>query len=634
MPDKRDIARRNLLTVVDALGIGARWVFYERLKESDEDSWKNKVYKRINSDINSFQKINYLEEKEAKDLLNNLEKIARNELKKEIALMQEVFNVKDLNLKDWDTEVKNAKEKGSFSSKFWLNFIRGYNDIANGRDIYARNLNRILADDQAARDRDPTKKGTIAKNTIAEFFPGYFKARWRYYFTYNKKVQDSITKEIDSIAKGASEEQIKINIAKIIDDAYEKAIKATIKGWLNSSDFQNGVMIRGQENGLQDTQAYKQVYEWLLTLEKDIDLNNDFVKAIYNTYELDEFKKIIEDTLKETKIAKGISASLSKQIADKVKLPYTSYEKGEMSEELLTVISEHMLKDALPSGSIYNAVIKRAGSAGAKPDIVWSFSLPKDQKFITDEIDNAYKSVVGSKDEQKEQRNINSSKRLKNMEKHKELVKALANTKGFMVYVNAKDYTIFDGFRGYHAGSPISLNTYQAILEKTKYPENWIRKIIGAVRQTLNGAIGGESFKRSQKVHSHIALTIATFLFDDVDTIGDEMSNGTNHVHLFNLNGIYLPLSLILYLLYFSFIKSIKAIKEGNSGVSSTMKINRGNLVTVKISGLENIKYKSDSEYEVNWWNKQRDEAMRDITVTIDFLRGIKQILDMFADYQ
>lgn len=631
MPNRLDTRRRNLISAAEKHGMGAGWVFYERLKESEEDSWKNKIYEIINSDINSFQKINYSEEKEAKDLLINLEKIARNELKKEIALMQDVFNVKDLNLKDWDTEVKNAKEKGSFSSRFWLNFIRGYNDIANGRDIYARNLNRILADDQAARDKDPTKKGTIAKNTIAEFFPGYFKARWRYYFTYNKKVQDDITKEVESITEGVSEKQIKINIAKIIDNAYEKAIKATIKGWLNSSDFQNGVMIRGQENGLQDTQAYKQVYEWLLTLEKDIDLNNNFVKAIYNTYELDELKKIIEDILKETKITKGISASLSKQIADKVKLQQTGYEKGEMSEELLTIISEHMLNDALPSGSIYNAVVKRVGSSGAKPDIIWSFSFPEDHKSITNKIDNAYKTVIRlSKDEQ----NINSSNRLKNMEKQKELAEALTNTKGFMIYVNAKDYTIFDGFRGYHAGSPISLNTYQAILKKTKYPENWIRKIIGAVRQTLNGAIGGESFKRSQKIHSHIALTIATFLFDDVDTIGDEMSNGTNHVHLFNLNGIYLPLSLILYLLYFSFIKSIKAIKEGNSGVSSTMKINRGNLVTVKISGLENIKYKSDSEYEVNWWNIQKDEAMRDITVTIDFLRGIKEILDMFADYQ
>jgi hypothetical protein len=46
-----------------------------------------------------------------------------------------------------------------------------------------------------------------------------------------------------------------------------------------------------------------------------------------------------------------------------------------------------------------------------------------------------------------------------------------------------------------------------------------------------------------------ISKNIAYLLFDDFNTIGAGLENGVNAIHLVNLNGLFIPISAILYAL-------------------------------------------------------------------------------------
>jgi hypothetical protein len=42
-------------------------------------------------------------------------------------------------------------------------------------------------------------------------------------------------------------------------------------------------------------------------------------------------------------------------------------------------------------------------------------------------------------------------------------------------------------------------------------------------------------------------LNIAAFLFDDFTSIGDVNMSGANALHIFDLNGVFVPLSVLLF---------------------------------------------------------------------------------------
>jgi hypothetical protein len=87
---------------------------------------------------------------------------------------------------------------------------------------------------------------------------------------------------------------------------------------------------------------------------------------------------------------------------------------------------------------------------------------------------------------------------------------------------------------------------------------------IGAIEQLAQGAIGQNESKGDYA--DIISKNISYLLFDDFNTIGAGMTNGPQSVHLMNLNGMFVPISAILYALgdALSQEESIKGIVKTN----------------------------------------------------------------------
>ena len=127
----------------------------------------------------------------------------------------------------------------------------------------------------------------------------------------------------------------------------------------------------------------------------------------------------------------------------------------------------------------------------------------------------------------------------------------------------------------------------------------------------MSGAIGEEMKSDFQ---DWIAEDIAYFLFDDFDTIGLPQPSGTS-IHIFNLDGILVPMSFFLWLL-------AEAIEKGTR--------NPHDIVKAQInSGI--IKWTEEqSVYTKEMWVEQKNDALNNITISVSFLQDFKNIMKEF----
>ena len=125
-----------------------------------------------------------------------------------------------------------------------------------------------------------------------------------------------------------------------------------------------------------------------------------------------------------------------------------------------------------------------------------------------------------------------------------------------------------------------------------------------------------------------LARNVAYLLFDDVDQIGIENQSGTNALHVMNLNGIYIPISLILFSL-------ADAIDEANESTAR-------NLVRIKITD-ESILFKTAAEQR-KWekqnnaspydaWVYQRTVALNSTKVQAHFLKNFQELIQTYITH-
>jgi len=134
---------------------------------------------------------------------------------------------------------------------------------------------------------------------------------------------------------------------------------------------------------------------------------------------------------------------------------------------------------------------------------------------------------------------------------YKELNRHLARMDdGFIVYTNAKDYSLIkdkgDGsyfFKGFSAGEAISLGTLEGVIERTP---GGSADIIGQIMNTMDGAIWAG---KQGELEAELCSKMAYLLFDDVMTIGKTTAASGRAIHLTLLDGVYIPLSYMFFLM-------------------------------------------------------------------------------------
>lgn len=176
---------------------------------------------------------------------------------------------------------------------------------------------------------------------------------------------------------------------------------------------------------------------------------------------------------------------------------------------------------------------------------------------------------------------------------------------GFIVYTNAKNYTLNQDFRGYSAGSAMSLSQLEGALGRflTNVPQ-----VISALINTGSGAINEGN---TEEFSNLLAQAIAYALFDDWNYIG-RVPTGGQAIHVMNLNGVLVPISVMLHSLG-------QAISNINSSPSSFVTVN-----------IQSASY--DTSYPKRFgglpaWNESHDIGMNNTKISYHFMQNITSFL-------
>ena len=202
--------------------------------------------------------------------------------------------------------------------------------------------------------------------------------------------------------------------------------------------------------------------------------------------------------------------------------------------------------------------------------------------------------------------------RLENVDAFVALGKHLEDARnGFIVYSSAKNYSITDGFRdrgGFSAGSDLSLGQYGELMS---IAGKNVKTFIGAIEQLADGAVGQDI--NQSDFADIISKNIAYLLFDDYNTIGAGLENGPNAIHIMNLNGLFVPISSILYALADAIDneQSIKGIVKTKLDIPKIM------YDTNDYGGL----------MPGEAWRKQREEMLDKARIETHFLGNLQSML-------
>lgn len=314
------------------------------------------------------------------------------------------------------------------------------------------------------------------------------------------------------------------------------------------------------------------------------------LQEISQIYKLDSLKLRLQEAITSTQQLKSLvhngKSKTKMNTTIKTALDETTLAKGTLAEVfgkygLEVAINEVSKK--IPQSKSTN--ISRTGASGNKPDIVAIFDL--DYSEILPVVDKWYENRTQA---------VNAQKALNQyLSKMK---------KGFIVYTNVKDYTLGKNFRGFSTGSKMSLESFEGVVANTP---GGSRDLIGQIMSTMEGAILSD---RKKELEEEICEKMAYFLFDDVLTIGKDTAASQHAIHLMLLDGVYIPLSYLFFLM-------ARAIREAERDLKDIFS------VTIYPG---TIKY-PNGPWEPGAWRDQKEEAYENIKIGAKFLKNFADMI-------
>ena len=478
------------------------------------------------------------------------------EQQKELRILQECFGG-NINI-DW-------RKKDTIKD-----FINTFNKCLQSQPIYERNLAII-------------KEGKRYNNEHYAINQVYNYIKFDY----------SIVKEkiANAYVNSNSQANFLDNCDKILTNYLNDALLQAINEALSNNEFHID-------------QKYKNAYETLLKIINDIGSGNVLSQQLYQTYHLENIKQQIMEKLKGVNNEKDINKALNKQklgVKNQIIKHATSKTaRGQSYEALRQTILTYI--SSIAQGK--KSVGFMSGPKLIKSDNTFVYGV--DDPSIFDPLINS-SGPTGRETFIKDAEIFG-----KQLSKFKD---------SLVTYSSAKLYeTLIDNlsdpskkFKGYSAGSDISLQTFANIMDQRV--DTNIKTFVGTIMQTIPGAIGS-SLKPS--LEKAIAYDFAYLLFDDFQTIGFDSGDGAS-IHLLDLNGVFIPLSVLMRV----FAGSMQQFVD-----------NPTRLINITIQTPEGIKFKTAKE-ESAWrkqeseppWRAQKNEALKEIKIGMTFLQDFKEFL-------
>lgn len=535
--------------------LASKFVFYDQLKNYDPGTIQRSLYESAIATGEAVLALNKPESR-AEFIASNLRAQARNEAQKDIKLLNTYFGG-NYNLDD------------VYDKQFGKELTIALNEALNLKDIFQRNYDRIV---------NEKGDGRAAKVTISSVMESYVITEIRNSWpTICNHILNRLAESNGeySIAKAVEEEFNSPYIEKVVGRALDKALASPT--WTGGTDNPFKELV-DYLNTHQDRRNYIIAKMWqYLGIDK---LKQNMIENITNSEQLKNFK----NSRKNSKV--NLTTSIKGGV-----------QQGLMAEALSQVISEASIK--LNTGNS-KFTTEQVGSIGAKPDVVVGFQLNVDT--ITGIMTND--RFNGADREMNRKRFIEVNEHLKRL------------NKGMIIYSNVKDYALGQNFKrrgGFSTGGDMKLDTYANIMKKTKASE-----FVGAIANAMDEAVFGDE-KHRQAILEMITQDMANFLFDDVFTVGKEMTDGATAIHLMNLDGVYIPVSYLLLLLAEAFEQEDK--KNYRDIFYPTIRYTK----ILYPHGGEG--HEGDNKWTYDDWLKQRNDALNKITIGATFARSFVDIV-------
>ena len=369
---------------------------------------------------------------------------------------------------------------------------------------------------------------------------------------------------------------------------------------------------------------------------------------------VEEFQMIANNIL--SKYHRVLSPAAEKAIRSE--LPHLDFEDPQI-EKKLTQMSSRALQDmtGLEAEELYSYSFKKntgmggearvyqdlqgmitkwIGGAGGKTDIL-SYTIgevevaeKKYQKQFGPVIQKVIENITAKTQSEFEKTNKNIAQAYEEIEKvMQKISKELGELKqAFIIHNNVKDYysTATSDFNGFHGGTSPGLSIIEAIsaLSEAGFPAGEINLLKTCAVNTANAAVGASN---KESLEKYLSIFATMLLFDDGVTIAQEVAKNFNFtnlnvLHLFPVNGIYVPSSYVMS----TVASSLEAWLSNNSGPRSAASviISPGSVdFSQKLIDLTEAEI-----FGVPRWQAIRDEQIAAMSARIKFLANFKVILD------
>lgn len=414
------------------------------------------------------------------------------------------------------------------------------------------------------------------------------------------QIENVLEANINNLVSGKSY----IDVTKKFPNIYEKHLRNFLQSsGVDSLDGQKLweiTMAAVEEMYTADTKTQKNPYKELWAFLKQNEQTDPIIQTILHQFlgvsmqdieNIANFKMSAEAIRKQMKMDNSDQyASLSKKMARPV---------GYLLEQQTT----GLLKKAFHGDK--KARVQHSGDFdNMKADtlITYNIKLPDDWYELTE---------------------TESSTRARNIQRMKQLHEAMEDGKNqFIIQISDKSYSINDNFKGrggFTAQGKISLNNLEKIFTNMQ-----VKLEGGSMKQLLFALahIGNNVLTKKEGLISaerYLASKIAYFMFDDIGINEVENSLGANFIdgaiHIFNLNGIYIPLSVYLNALY----KALKQLESNDYQDYAKISIEKDSEVFYS--------HAKDNVLTMQNWKDTKEDRYEQEFLTIHFMANFRNIV-------
>ena len=214
---------------------------------------------------------------------------------------------------------------------------------------------------------------------------------------------------------------------------------------------------------------------------------------------------------------------------------------------------------------------------------------------------------------------LSSSVREQNIQRMQQFHKSLQDSKqsGYIVEISDKNYNLtsarFASEKGFTAQHNVKLINLKQTLKNIKFQQGKVEDIIFILANSGTNLINE---KETSEATHYLATLIGYFLFDDID-IKNFIPTQPSAIHLLNLDGVYIPLSVFLEAACEAFATSVEQAEKFTYVTFHETK--------------EGKNYNTDNILTENDWIRFREERMNNSSVNFhffgDFVNFISQKL-------